>query len=330
MYLQFDNNNPSVWRLGSKENPVYIATTDFPFVQKFDIDSLETLELLKPVYGVNTISGLTHWQREVGTDNSLYLMGKNEDNGTFVELQRYKPENSNFSDPEIIAKIAVNRNSMVHSFSITKHYAIIFNYPVVLDTGVCIIENHFHGLECLKTLENEFTDIFIVNLKTEEVMKFATEPIFSIHHINAYETVESEIVVDLVTNDPMFLKEYSLMNNILNPPEFSNGSITMSNEIMRYSINLQTNSVTPSRFPNYILGPNRRYVNNFDLPTINENYRGREVCIYLLLEEGTYFFICLNAFKCINISISSIALFTGSARTTIQERHWSKRMYVMH
>ena len=217
-------------------------------------------------------------------------MGKNENSGTFVELQRYKPENSNFSDPEIIAKIAVNRNSMVHSFSVTKDYAIIFNYPVVLDTGVCIIENHFHGLECLKTLENEFTDIFIVNLKTEEVMKFATEPMFSIHHINAYEIVESEIVVDLVTNDPMFLKEYSLMNNILDPPEFSNGSITMSNGIMRYSINLQANTVTPSRFPNYILGPNHRYVNNFDLPTINENFRGREVCIFPLLEE-TYFLI---------------------------------------
>ena len=243
--------------MGSKEYPVYIATTDFPFVQKFDINTLETLELLRPVYGLDTISGITHWQREVGTDNSLYLMGRTDNNKTFVQLQRYKPENNKFGDPEIIAEIETHKNSMVHSFSITENHAIIFYYPVTLDTGACIVINKFHGLECLKVLEDEFTDVFIVNLKTGEVIELSAETVFSLHHINAYETDDgSEIVVDMATNEPTFLNEYSLLKNILNPPETSDGSITMSNEIIRYAINLSTKTVTPSRFPNTIPGPN--------------------------------------------------------------------------
>ena len=142
----------------------------------------------------------------------------------------------------------------------------------------------FHGLECLKVLEGEFTDVSIVNLKTGEVIESSAETVFSIHHINAFEIDDgSEIIVDMATNEPTFLKEYSLLKNILNPPETSDGSITMSNEIIRYTINLKTKTVTPSRFPNNIPDPNRRYENNFDLPTINENYRGQEV-FYVFIE----------------------------------------------
>ena len=169
---------------------------------------------------------------------------------------------------------------MVHSFSITENFAVIFYYPVTLETGTCLIINNFHGMECLKILEDQLTDIFIINLKTKESYEIAAETLFSIHHINAYEINDgSEIVLDMCTNDPSFLKEYTLMTNILNPPQFSNGSINLSNEIIRYTINIENQKLTSSRFPNVMSGTNRRYVNNFDLPTINEDYRGRKVII---------------------------------------------------
>ena len=68
--FQFDNNNPGLWRMGSTEDPMYLATTDFPYPQRFDINTFETLELLRPTSGFGT-SGCTHWQREPGTDNSI-------------------------------------------------------------------------------------------------------------------------------------------------------------------------------------------------------------------------------------------------------------------
>ena len=56
--------------MGSKENPIYIATTDWPYPQRFDIDTLDTLELLRPRNGFG-MTGCTHWQREPGTENSI-------------------------------------------------------------------------------------------------------------------------------------------------------------------------------------------------------------------------------------------------------------------
>ena len=37
--------------MGSKEDPMYIATTDWPYPQRFDINTLDTLELLRPENG---------------------------------------------------------------------------------------------------------------------------------------------------------------------------------------------------------------------------------------------------------------------------------------
>ena len=134
--FQFDNMNPSVWCLGSNEHPVFIATTDYPFVQRFDIDTLETLELMPPTYGMEALSGITHWHREVNTNNSIYLMGRKGGwfSSNFVELQRYSseiPDHAKFSNPEVIASIDTKKNSLVHSFSVTENYAILFYYTAV-------------------------------------------------------------------------------------------------------------------------------------------------------------------------------------------------------
>ena len=62
--------------MGSKEDPVYVVTTDFPYPQRFDINSLGTLELFRPDNPAGTMSGCTHWQREPGTDNSIVFQMK--------------------------------------------------------------------------------------------------------------------------------------------------------------------------------------------------------------------------------------------------------------
>ena len=44
----------------------------------------------------------------------------------------------------------------------------------------------------------------------------------------------------------------------------------------RYRINTKSGKVVPSQFPNSI---KNRFINNFDFPTINEDYRGKFYCI---------------------------------------------------
>ena len=76
------------------------------------------------------------------------------------------------------------------------------------------------------------------------------------------------------------------MENMINPPQFSNGSCfttsgpSACSEITRYHFHLDTGSVETIEFPNLMEKENpslSRYINQFDFPTINEAYRGKEV-----------------------------------------------------
>jgi carotenoid cleavage dioxygenase-like enzyme len=148
-----------------------------------------------------------------------------------------------------------------------------------------MIEKNFHVLECLKYLEDEYTDVFFVNLKTGDVQEIQVDAYFFQHHINAYEINDGrEVIVDLSPSDPWGLAEYVKMENMMNPPEFSNGSNADGvgeAEITRYHFHLDTGSVETISFPNLMEKDNAlsRYINKFDFPTINEAYRGKEYCI---------------------------------------------------
>ena len=65
---------------------------------------------------------------------------------------------------------------------------------------------------------------------------------------------------------------------MLNPPEFGNGSTASGNgELTRYHFYLDTGSVVATGFPTLLTGDTSRYIKQFDFPTINEAYRGKEV-----------------------------------------------------
>ena len=143
-----------MWRFGPKEDPIFLATTDYPFPQRFDIDTLETMELFAPDNPVGTKSGCTHWMREPDTDNSIYFQMKQGGllQGDYVEVQRFTPDNLDYSKPEVIATFHPKKASSIHSFSITQNYAIFFYYPVVLKSVTCLMTHGFHVNECIEVL----------------------------------------------------------------------------------------------------------------------------------------------------------------------------------
>ena len=139
-----------MWRFGSKEDPIFLATTDYPFPQRFDINTLETLELLAPDNPPGTKSGCTHWMREPGTDNSINFQIKQ---GSFlqedyVEVQRYKPNNRDFAKPEIVATFIPKVTVSIHSFSMTENYAIFIFYPMSFFGTTCLMTHGFHANDC--------------------------------------------------------------------------------------------------------------------------------------------------------------------------------------
>ena len=93
--FQYDNNNPGVWRFGPREDPQFLVTTDYPFPQRFDIDTLDTMEIFIPDNAGSTRTGITHWMRQPNTDNSItgqYKAG-NILSSDYFEVQRFTPDN---------------------------------------------------------------------------------------------------------------------------------------------------------------------------------------------------------------------------------------------
>ena len=57
-----------------------------------------------------------------------------------MEIQRYRPSDS-FSEPEVITVFKPAKTSMVHSFSVTEDYIVLFMYPLDADPLVSAFEN---------------------------------------------------------------------------------------------------------------------------------------------------------------------------------------------
>lgn len=143
-----------------------------------------------------------------------------------------------------------------------------------------IMVKMFAGTEFDGSNKTDTTDIFVVDTKTGSVLgPFHTDWIFSLHHINAYENEDNEIILDLTPSPFENMREYLRLENILNPPLEGSPEAEVSTtdklEITRYKINLKSGKVINSHFPNTI---NSRYINTFDFPTINEAYRGKKYC----------------------------------------------------
>jgi len=153
-------------------------------------------------------------------------------------------------------------------------------YPVVMDASK-FPESNFHVMNMLSAgYHDNKTDIVVINLKGGEVKgPFETRRIFSLHHVNAYETNNDRVVLDLTPAPFDGVKEYFRLSNVLNPPKKGSKeagkSTTEGKEVTRISIDVEIGNVEITNFENPL---NSKFVNNFDFPTINEDYRGKEYC----------------------------------------------------
>jgi len=281
------NNNPALWRIGPQDDGIYLAVTDAKVATRFNISDLSTLGQEKPPSYPFTLNGCAHWMREVNTDNSIYFNYKKGFTGPpWVEVLRYRPE-STFQSPDLVATFKPSKFSYIHSFSITENYAVFLFYPVVIDPKK-YPESNFHVFELFDGSNlTDTTDVFVVNLKNGDVKgPFPSPWTYSAHHVNAYEDSDSEIVLDMVPTPFHNMREYLLLDNMLNPPdEETDVSTTADSEATRYIINHETGDVKTKTFQNTI---NSKFINNFDFPTINEDYRGRKYCITYGLSAFSY------------------------------------------
>lgn len=191
---------------------------------------------------------------------------------------------------ELIAKWTVDKVPYMHSFSCTKHYAVIFASPFYVNTLKMI--KSAKPFESLDWFPAEQTTIYVIKLASGEVTTLHTATMFTMHHVNAFETNDGQIVVDVSSYPgPDFVSDLQV-EILLNPAK--RNSFDPYALLKRYVIDPTLGDIKLEYFEPSAKVP---YSAKIDMPAINEKYRYQKYC-----------YVYGITLKYDNISLSSIAV----------------------
>ena len=208
-------------------------------------------------------------------------------------------------DRHLIARWSVDKVPYMHSFSVTKKYAIFFASPFYVNVLKMI--KSAKPFASLDWLPDEPTTVYVIEISTGKVTTLKTDTMFCMHHVNAFEADDGLIVVDVSSYpSPEFVSDLQieiLMNrtrrNAFDPHAL----------LKRYVIDMSAGEITLQHFEPSIHVP---YSVNLDMPAINENYRYKDYC-----------YVYGIVLKHDNISLSSIALVKKNlCGNTTEDASW--------
>lgn len=172
---------------------------------------------------------------------------------------------------ETVAQWEVDKVSYMHSFSVTPKYVIMFAAPYFIDMLQMMKTGEVVG--GMKWENGTDTTIYVIEIATGKIHTLKTPTVMVVHHINAFETGDGEISLDVPAQDnPFFFSnfDFSYLRNTSN-----HKSGQYNGRIRRYHININTGKVDIEAFP---LNQTCPGADMLELPTINENYRFKEYC----------------------------------------------------
>jgi carotenoid cleavage dioxygenase-like enzyme len=186
-----DNGNVNVTRLGDR----FLAMTETPMPIEFDPRTLETIGHA-PVSDKGDGQVTTaHPHLDHRSGALLNYTARFSRTSTYRVYARRSDE----ARRRVLATIKARHPAYMHSFGMTERHVVLAEFPLVVDplrlalSGRPFIENYRWEPE-------RGTRIHLVPLDGGEPLgPFVADPFFCFHHINAYETQDGEVVVDLCT-----------------------------------------------------------------------------------------------------------------------------------
>ncbi len=167
-----------------------VALTETPTPVTFDLESLKTL-------------GVFNYEDELPVDRSYSTPHLHERDrkiyGYLVEIgptSRYIFYSQEKNKRQELCSIPITDPGYVHSFSITDHYILFVDYPLRLNfQRLASGEGFIQSSEWNDQGESRF---YVIDRHTGVCLKILKgPPLFSFHHINAFEE-EEKIIVDLI------------------------------------------------------------------------------------------------------------------------------------
>ena len=275
-----DNTNVNVFQFGKSINrnkTKTVAVSDFWKCYSFDPTSLDTQHVVDPYVpsGNSLLSGFpkpssAHPMKEIGTDNYITFVSALNPIPWFsssISLIRIISTNKR----ELITKWTVPRIPYMHSFALSRRFAVIFEHPIFVDVSFML--KTAEALDSLIWEPDLPTNVRVIEIKTGKIISMQTAAFMFMHHINSFEYKDNNgndvIAVDFVTYpDVTFMK--SLQLNVLKDRRLRD-RIDPNSKIRRFHINLfyQTISIEePYTKPRF------SFATHLDMPVINEAYQG--------------------------------------------------------
>ena len=201
-----DNVNVNIVPFGKDQLYALTETNMICKIDPQDLKILNTLNITDSIPSANTI--IAHPQMD--NEGNHFTVGINTKKKIpHYEFIKFTPNQNKLMTEtgKVIASIPSNSKnglSYFHSFAMTNNYIIFLEQSLIIN-----IFNLLIGLITNKAFSHSFTmkkdyrtRIHIINRHTGDVLKqkLSTEPLFSFHHINAYEN-DNEIIVDLCAYD---------------------------------------------------------------------------------------------------------------------------------
>lgn len=217
----------------------FVAQTELPMPVAFDPATLRTIGVLDYHDRLNgaVTTAHPHYDRDQqATYNYLLNFGAKSTYGV------YKLPNGS-TTRQLIGSPTAKRPSYMHSFALSEKYAILMEFPLVVNplrmlvSGKPFIANYRWEPE-------RGTRFSLVDRHTGEVSYAHTdEAWFGFHHVNAVDREREEGVIDLdITVYPTAeVVQHFYLTSLLDRP---NHNVYPDNELRRFTINARTGTVT--------------------------------------------------------------------------------------
>ena len=265
-----DNTNVNVFDFGDGK---LCAISDHWLVNCFDkntlSDSIMVQALLPPElpeeFNRFTIMSVAHPLKEYGTSATITLaliISHNPFVSGTVNLIRVH----SIHNRELIASINVDRTPYMHSFALTENYAILFADPIFIHPFSIFIKGNV--VDAFEWDPEQGTTVYIISLKDGSVEILHIPALFHVHHVNAFEKNNGEIVVQCATHS-RFDVYSDLQRDWFSNKALRKLLIDIKSTFITYVIDASHTNVIRQPVTNQLS-------TRLDFLTINEEYRFRE------------------------------------------------------
>lgn len=241
-------------------NGQFVAMTEIPLPVEFDPTTLNTVGVLN--YQDNLRKDKcwesAHPHYDPKTKETVNLLIKFGVLNCSYIIYRI-PEGS--SCRQKICEIPVKNPSYMHSFSVTKDYVILTEYPLLLNRRDLTLRGK-PFIRSYKWKPEEGTTFTVVNRHTGETVlrKKIDEPFFSFHHANAWEE-QGKICLDLISYDDAEI----VTGDALKTPQHNSKEFRNTSQLRRFSIDVATEEISSKTILNHPC----------EFPGINEAFEGQ-------------------------------------------------------